>query len=267
MAEEYTAIYGRISDEDKKGDVSVPMQLDRCREYISYHKEEFPYLIKEYSEQKSAKDLNREEVKRLISDIKKDVIKIVLIYRLDRIVRREKDMCYLLDLFDRHKVRFVSVTQNFDQNTPDGRFTIHLYAALAELELNTDSKRTDDVLKEKFKKGITLSKPPYGYIGIKDEVDGKIKIIRWDFHPEESKAVKRMFELFDKGCNLSQLSREHNLSRQTVKNILSNPTYLGKRRFQGEVADGDPNFHKAIISQDLFDRVQMRLNSLKIGGK
>ena len=268
--EEYFAIYARVSTEDQaKHGYSLDGQISKCKMYYELYGDRLgesddkiaKYTVKTFTEHESGKSLNRDKMQEIIADVKKGICKGIVILKLDRLSRNVKDTVELMELFDECGARLCSVYEHLDSTHAFGRYFIRSMANIAQLEREQIVERTEDGQEVLWNKGKVLSRPPYGYEAVKKTVDGKIKVIRWEFHPEESKVIRKLFRLFDKGQNLSQLSRKFDMSRQAIRDRLSNETYLGKRKFKGEVAEGDPNFHKAMISEELFNRVQKRLNS------
>ena len=266
MSERYLANYARISLEElkKKNTASIPAQLELNENYTKFL---YPHLLKDYpiiqfKEQVSAKDVDkRDELKKILKDVKDGYCIALFVNKVDRLVRNVVDGFRIMELFTKKEAILKASGEEIDITTANGRFVYGIYCLIAQKERETVIENTARTQNKMFKDGATMSKPPYGYEGIKEIVEGKLKIVRWDFHPEESITIRRMFELYDKGYNLSQLSREFNMSRQIIRERLCNETYLGKRKFKGEVAEGDPNFHKALISDELFNSVQKRLNS------
>ena len=104
-------------------------------------------------------------------------------------------------------------------------------------------------MKAKFQNGGLITKAPLGY-----------KIINKELFPaENSYIVQEIFQAFlNTEISLTQLSKKYNLSVNGLKKILANKTYLGKVKFAGQVADGK---HNPLISWDLFNKVQEKLNT------
>ena len=96
-----------------------------------------------------------------------------------------------------------------------------------------------------------MSRPPYGY-----------KIENGKLVPAEySRVVEEIFEEFlTTNISLNQLSKKHNLSVNGLKKVLTNFTYIGKVKFNGEIYQGT---HQSIISNTLFNHVQNKLQRVK----
>lgn len=57
-------------------------------------------------------------------------------YKLDRLGRSLRGIISLIELFQKDKILFISLTDNIDISTPGGKFQLHVFAAFAELERN-----------------------------------------------------------------------------------------------------------------------------------
>ena len=113
------------------------------------------------------------------------------------------------------------------------------------------SKRTKRGMMKLFNKGYLIVRAPLGY-----------KIINKQLFPaENSYIVQEIYQAFlNNSISLTQLSKKYNLSVNGLKKVLTNQVYLGKIKFSGELAQGK---HQSLISQELFDKVQEKLNGLK----
>ena len=105
----------------------------------------------------SGSNIERPEIERLISDVKDGKISCVIIYKLDRLSRSQKDTLYLIeDLFMPNNVDFVSLTESLDTSTPTGRAMIGILAAFAQLERETIRIRTRMGMNERVKAGYWM---------------------------------------------------------------------------------------------------------------
>ena len=63
----------------------------------------------------SGKDLNRPAIQSLINDVKNKKIDCVIVYKLDRISRSQRDTLFLIEeVFNKYNVGFISIRENFD---------------------------------------------------------------------------------------------------------------------------------------------------------
>ena len=107
----------------------------------------------------------------------------------------------------------------------------------------------------KAAKGSLMSRAPFGY-----------KVVDKKLVPAENhREIEEIFEEFsEKKINITKLSKKHDLSVNGLKKILTNFTYLGKIKFDGQTYKGH---HQPLISSTLFNHVQNKLEDLGIGKK
>jgi len=105
---------------------------------------------------------------------------------------------------------------------------------------------------KKASTGKLMSRPPFGY----KFDNGKI------IPAQNWREVEEIFEAFlNKNISLTQLAKKHNFSVNGLKKILTNFTYLGRVKFNGQIHNGT---HQSIISSTLFNHVQNKLERLGI---
>ena len=113
----------------------------------------------------SGKDNKRPEFERLLADMRQGRFTALAVYKLDRIGR---SIVHLLNLFDEFKNRgigFISVSQNINTNTPEGRMFLRMLMVLAEYERELIVSRTLDGLARAKRQGKKLGRPLTTAIG------------------------------------------------------------------------------------------------------
>lgn len=260
--------YVRVStDEQAREGYSLSAQEERCRQFIQSQGWEFAGVYKD--DGYSAKNLDRPDMQRAIRDVKdkdKD-FDVLVVYRLDRLVRSVMDLHFLLDLFDKYNVKFKSVTEVFDTTSAMGRFFITLVGAMSQWERENLAERVRMGLERRILEGKRNgSGPPYGY----RLENGELVI-----HEEEAAMVRRIFKMYQKHGTATisrRLNKEgyrtrggYNWQPTTVHKIVTNHVYIGKLRWNYRkhgnwvpneeyfLVDGD---HEPIISLDEFKRAQ-----------
>jgi site-specific DNA recombinase len=250
------AIYVRVStDEQAKEGFSIPAQRERLRAFCESQGWE---IVQEYIEEGwSAKDLDRPQMQRLLKDIKKGNIDIVLVYRLDRLTRSVLDLYLLLQTFEKYNVAFRSATEVYDTSTAMGRLFITLVAALAQWERENLAERVKFGIEQMIDEG---KKPgghsPYGY---KFDKDFNCTIIE-----DEANVVRMIYRMYCDGYGyrsiadrLNELGIKPRIAKEwnhnSVRDILTNDIYIGTYRWGNKVV---LNNHPPIISETLFRKVQ-----------
>jgi site-specific DNA recombinase len=274
------AIYLRVStDEQVSEGYSISAQKERLEAFAKSQ----GWAVTEYyiEEGQSAKDMNRPELQRLLTDVKAGGMDIVLVYRLDRLTRSVLDLYRLLNLFEENKVAFRSATEVYDTTTAMGRLFITLVAALAQWERENLAERTRMGLLEMARQGKRPgTKEPYGY----SLVDGQLII-----NPAEAAIVRKIYDMYSRGYGVRKIIAWLNNPAapvpskggiawydSTVSYILTNPLYIGKFTYgrdqaelrktrnnlravpEGNVYQGS---HEPILNEGLWHTVQ---NTFKI---
>jgi len=146
-------IYGRTSMADQ----NCETQLMALRDYCS----RMDYKIAdEYVDSGwSGKDMNRPQFERLLADIRAKKIKFIIVYKLDRIGRSLKHLLNLFEEFKNRGVGFVSMTQNIDTTTPEGKMFWQMLGVFAEYERELIVARTNSGLARARKQGKLLGRP------------------------------------------------------------------------------------------------------------
>ena len=171
----------------------------------------------------------------------------------------------MVEVFDKHSVSFVSVTQQFNTTTSMGRLTLNVLLSFAQFEREVTGERIRDKIAASKKKGMWMGGAvPLGY---------KVEERKLLSEPEEVKTARHIFTRYlETGCVrlLMQALRAEGvrsrkgqiLSRGALYGMLSNPIYIGKICHKGAIHDGQ---HEGIISQELWDVVQQRMSNNRIG--
>jgi site-specific DNA recombinase len=154
-------IYSRKSKFTGKGE-SVENQLQLCKEYCQRENLElFDYYEDEGF---SAKNIDRPEFRRMLTDAKKKNFDLIVCYRLDRISRNIADFATLIEDLNRLGIGFISVNERFDTSSPLGRAMMNIAAVFAQLERETIAERIRDNMLQLSRTGRWLGgKPPTGY--------------------------------------------------------------------------------------------------------
>ena len=244
----HTALYIRVStDAQYEEGYSVDAQKQKLEQYCR---------LKDITEYEfyidggwSGSNIDRPEMKRMIEDIRNRRISAVIVYKLDRLSRSQKDTVFLLeDVFIPNGCSFISLNENFDTTTPYGKAMIGILSVFAQLERENIRERTRMGMAERVKSGLWMGggRVPFGY----DYEPGR-DILVPNGHAED---VGRIYELYLQGYSTTQLAEMFDVSEdKQITDILDRVTYLGKIRFRGEVFDAR---HEPIVTQELWDMVQ-----------
>src|SRR5450759_3579584 len=116
----------------------------------------------------SAKSLNRPGLRRLLSLVNDGGVQAVIVAKLDRLTRSVKDLCGLLELFEKKNVALVSVAESLDTGTAAGRLVITIMGAVSQWEREAIGERTREALRHKRSNGERVGTIQFGYRLAKD---------------------------------------------------------------------------------------------------
>src|SRR6476661_4773152 len=145
---------------------SLDAQREACEAYIKSQAHEGWLAIPgRYDDGAfSGASLERPALQQLLSDVRAGTIDIVLVYKVDRLTRSLADFAKLIELFDAHRVSFVSVTQQFNTTTSMGRLTLNVLLSFAQFERELIGERVRDKIAASKKKGMWMGGTvPLGY--------------------------------------------------------------------------------------------------------
>ena len=155
--------------------------------------------------------LDRPALQRLLADIEAGRIDCVVVYKLDRLSRSLLDFAKLIEIFDRHNVSFVSVTQRFDTSTSMGRLMLNILLSFAQFEREIIGERIRDKVAATRRKGKYTGGPPVLGYGV--DRDRKRLVV----NPEEAELVRRIFSDFVRTGSTTTLAQRLNEEGHTTK--------------------------------------------------
>ena len=160
--------YARVST-DKQADrgVSLEAQTEKIRAMTVVHTANLAEIIVEAGE--SAKSLNRPGMQRLLALVDSGDVNAVIIAKLDRLTRSVKDLCELLERFDRRGVALISVAESLDTSSAAGRLVLNIMTAVSQWEREAIGERTRDALSHKRTNGERVGNIQFGYRLCADE--------------------------------------------------------------------------------------------------
>jgi site-specific DNA recombinase len=221
----------------------------------------------------SGGNLDRPALQRLLQDITAGTIDVVLSYKVDRLSRSLLDFARIMEIFDKHQVAFVSITQQFHSATSMGRLVLNMLLSFAQFERELIAERTRDKIAAARRKGKWVGGMPLlGY-----DVDPKGSKLR--INEAEAARVRAIFALYLEYQALLPVVRELHrrgwrtkrwrtrkghfrggraFTRNTLRQLLRNVTYLGQIRYRHEVHPGEQG---AIVDPSTWQQVQALLQA------
>src|SRR5580700_4917639 len=154
--------YIRVStDRQAEQGVSLEAQEAKIRAMATVQSAELVDVIVDGGE--SAKSLNRPGLQRLLALINAGKAQAVIVAKLDRLTRSVKDLCELLELFEKRKVALISVAESLDTGSAAGRLVITIMGAVSQWEREAIGERTRDALRHKRGNGERVGNIEFGY--------------------------------------------------------------------------------------------------------
>ena len=261
------AVYTRKSSDEglEQSFNSLHAQREACEAYVLSQKHEgWSLLSNEYDDGGfSGGSMERPGLKQLMADVGSGLIDIIIVYKVDRLTRSLADFAKMVELFDKHGVSFVSVTQAFNTTNSMGRLTLNVLLSFAQFEREVTGERIRDKIAASKAKGMWMGGMcPLGY----DPNGRSLKI-----NDAEARHVRQIFSLYLKTQAVDEVvdrawrggirskvrtgkfAGGGKLGRGSIYRILANPIYVG------EIAHGAKRHvgtHEAIVSRRTYDKAQ-----------
>jgi DNA invertase Pin-like site-specific DNA recombinase len=149
-----TALYLRVSTADQKPD----LQYDGLRGYAARARLD---VILDYCDVAiSGPREGRPQLNALMTAARNHEIDCVLVWKFDHFARSTRHLLTALEEFDHLGVRFVSVLDQVDTESPMGRAMFTIIGAMAELESSLISERVTAGMRAAEARGRHLGRPP-----------------------------------------------------------------------------------------------------------
>ena len=283
------AIYCRVSTEEQsENGYSIDEQERLLEEWCK----KMGYVIyKCYSDRgisgKNIKD--RPALKELLSDAKAGKFDMVISWKINRVSRKLEDVLKIVSLLEKNNITFKSYSEPFETDTPAGRMQFQMMALIGEFERGTIAQNVKMGMIAKAKSGNWCGGRVLGYDLVpnnspEEEKKGKNKL---KINEKEAEIVRFIFNEYSKGKGYKAITNQINklgyktkkgndFSVGSIRDILTNPVYIGEIRYnvrqnwsEKRRRNINPNpirvkgKHEAIIDRELWDKVQLILESKK----
>jgi site-specific DNA recombinase len=269
------ATYTRKSSEEglEQDFNSLHAQRESCEAFIKSQTGEGWRLIKTHYDDGglSGGNMERPALQSLLEDIRRKMVDVVVVYKVDRLTRSLSDFARMVEVFDAHGVSFVAVTQQFNTTTSMGRLTLNVLLSFAQFEREVTGERIRDKIAASKRKGMWMG----GLVPLGYEVRDRQLVI----NPSEAETVRQIFQRY---CELGsvRLLREEldrngvrsklriakngsksggqSFSRGALYTLLGNPIYVGEVRHKGTRYPGQ---HQPIVERAVWDKTDELLHA------
>ena len=271
------AIYTRKSTEEGLDQEfnSLDAQREAAEAFIQSQRREGWIALPEFYDDGgfTGANMDRPALGRLLQAVEAGELDCVVVYKVDRLSRSLLDFTRMLSVFEKHKVSFVAVTQQFNTSTSLGRLTLNILLSFAQFERELIGERTRDKMSAARRKGKWVGGYPLlGY----DVAPGGGRLI---VNKDEAERVRSIFALFEehrsarmtlteiqrRGWRLKSWTRKSGQFRPggpfalvSLRRLLTNIMYVGSISHKGKSYPGE---HTAILPPGTWERVQTLLSS------
>lgn len=268
------AIYTRKSSEEglEQDFNSLQAQREACEAYIASQKHEgWKVLPTAYDDGAySGGTMERPALQQLLTDIAAGRVDVVVVYKVDRLTRALADFAKIVEVFDRHGVSFVSVTQQFNTTSSMGRLTLNVLLSFAQFEREVTGERIRDKIAASKKKGLWMG----GFVPLGYRANQRTLAV----HEPEAKVVRTIFQLYQQLGSVLKVEAElrrrgitrppsttmtskrvygaRPFMRGEIYKLLENPIYLGEIHHKGHRYEGQ---HPPIVDRRLWNAVRAKL--------
>ncbi|WP_160669681.1 recombinase family protein [Clostridium sp. C8-1-8] len=283
------AIYTRVSTiEQAESGYSIDEQERLLLEYCNKNDID---VYKCYSDRGiSGKDIkHRPALKELLQDVEAGKVTDVICWKINRLSRKLSDVLKIVDIFEKNNVTFKSYSEPFATDTPAGKMQFQMMALIGEFERGTIAQNVKMGMCARAREGKWCGNKVLGYdvVPIEDSQNKKRSETKLVINKLEAEVVRFIFNEACNGkgyksitTNLNKLGHKtkkgNNFSISSIKDILTNPVYIGKIRYNVRqnwsekrrkninanpiVVDG---IHEPIIDINTWDKVQAIMQSKK----
>lgn len=261
-------LYARKSSEaEEKQALSIDSQI---KEMLSLATRDGINVVEVYRESHSAKDCGMRPVfNDLINDIRIGKFNAILVWHPDRLSRNAGDLGALVDLLDQKKLIEIRTYSQRFTNNPNEKFLLMILGSQAKLENDNKGINVKRGLRTRVEMGLWPSVAPTGYLNHPDRTmkchvipdPTRSHVIRMAFEKmaNEKSSIRSIYHwLKDDVKFLTRNGKPLTLSN--VQIILRNNFYMGLIEYPRKSGKWYAGKHEAIISQELFKRVQEKLD-------
>ena len=260
------AVYLRVSTEEQVERQTIGAQREYAEHYLKLHGIGQAQFYEDLGISGTVPVENRPAGARLLRDVAAGRVKLVLVYRVDRLARSLLELLRFVDVLDRHGAALRSESEPFDTGSALGRAFLALLGTFAQLERDAIRERTMQGKDRAAREGRWHGGPaPYGY---------RLAESRLVPHPEEAEIIREIFTLCLAGhaaptiANLlnarglpnptrAKASGHRNggrWARSTVQHLLHQPAYYGEAEFRRGIIPCPP-----LVSRETWDAAQQAL--------
>ncbi|MGN6617638.1 MAG: recombinase family protein, partial [Ilyomonas sp.] len=246
---------------------SLRDQKDRLEKYCAL---KGISILAHYQDDHSAKTFDRPEFTKLLDFAKKNKHQIdnLIVVKWDRFSRNATDALNMLRTFHKLGISVDAAEQPIDLSIPENKLMLSFYLTAPEVENDRRAMNTANGMRRAKLEGRWVAGAPFGYKFSRDETNKPLLVKN-----EKAALVKEAFEMYATGVYDKEEVRKKltkkgmNLSRSAFWNMLHNVIYCGLIKVEADKSEPETivkGVHEAIISEDVFDQVQLVASGKKL---
>ncbi len=254
-------IYTRVStDEQADKGYSLKAQKEQLERFCAVKGFN---IVAHYQDDHSAKTFDRPEFKKLLEFAKanRHQIDVLLVSKWDRFSRNVTESLNMIQTLKKLGIRVETVEQQLDLDVPENKLILSIYLTAPEVENDRRAMNTAAGMRRAKKEGRWVAHAPIGYKFNRDSTNKPIIV-----KDNRADLVKEAFTLYATGLYAKEEVRHKlrqkglKLSRAAFWNMLHNPVYCGLVKVPADKNEPEQlvnGLHEGIVSEELFERVQM----------
>ena len=262
IKQDLVALYVRVSTLRQVTEgYSIQAQEARLREEVQ---RQGKVVFKVYCDAGiSGAKVDRPGLLELLNDAHQGKFASVGVWNISRMSRNLPHLLQIIGEFECLGIGFFSLSEQFDIASPIGKFSVQILGSIAQMQRETLRENCMLGSKRKAQNGKYSGVRLLGYRLVEDDNDPRLAK-KLEIVPEEASIVKTIYDLYCQGKGFKAIATTMNkrklcgkngksFSIITVREILTNPAYIGKVKYAGEYYTG---VHDPIISIEQWDKVQ-----------
>ena len=264
--------YIRISSEDQVGNFSVAAQQQAIEAYVAAQGATLSKLY--IDEAESGRSSHRPEFQRMRQDARSGKFDALVVHKFDRFARNRTDSLAIKSLlrYD-YGIKVFSATEpSEDSDGPMGALIEGIMESAADWYSRNLATEVSKGKKERGQQGLHNNRPPFGmrkdktHVLVPDEAEYPGLMLAYTEFATGRYSDNDIATLLNGAGYRSKTGRP--FSKDTVRDLLQNRTYLGEVKYQEyhRNADGSRSYdapiqwfegkHEPVIPKELFDRCQ-----------
>ncbi len=266
-------IYARVSTDNQVGGRfdSCESQTAVCREHVRQHAAEGWYEVASFTDAAySGGSMNRPGIQAIKRMIEAGEVKVVVIFKLERMSRNMDEWGPFRAFLEKHGCRLESATEDISESEPEGRLKNNILISVSDFERRNTAKKTRIKMRQQAMRGYwNGGMVPYGYA-----YDKNTQALQ--LHPRDAQVVRKIFEQAAQLVSLTDIANALNAEGLRTKErvmqrrdgtsetwggrifrsdglrlIIRNPLYRGSVKFEGQEYAAK---HEALVSSEIWDR-------------